>query len=433
MSATKIKLITNPRYQRSGTKSYVHLMRKYGFHPTQEGPYTFGTVMRQTGRQYTNKPIGGRVHRHKVLQKKTADPGEVGEVGADDVQNDALYLAQIGIGTPAQTLNLDFDTGSADLWVWSTKLPSNVLSSNTNHQVFDPSKSSTYQSKEDSTWKISYGDGSSASGIVGNDDINVGGLIVKGQAIELADNLSTQFASGSGDGLLGLAFGNINTVQPTPVKTPVESMISQEDIPKSAELFTAKLGSWRDADEPDKGESFYTFGFIDQDTVTASGEDIYYTPVDNSQGFWMFDSSSATVNGQSISRAGNKAIADTGTTLALVDDSTCKAIYDAIEGAFYDSESQGYIYPTNTALDKLPVVSFAVGDKQFVVQKEDLGFAEAKSGYVYGGIQSRGSMDMDILGDTFLKGIYAIFDVGNTRFGAVQRKELHQNLSAPPQ
>lgn len=326
-----------------------------------------------------------------------------------------------------------------------------MLSSNTNHQVFDPSKSSTYQSKEDSTWKISYGDGSSASGIVGNDDINVGGLIVKGQAIELADNLSTQFASGSGDGLLGLAFGNINTVQPTPVKTPVESMISQEDIPKSAELFTAKLGSWRDADEPDKGESFYTFGFIDQDTVTASGEDIYYTPVDNSQGFWMFDSSSATVNGQSISRAGNKAIADTGTTLALVDDSTCKAIYDAIEGAFYDSESQGYIYPTNTALDKLPVVSFAVGDKQFVVQKEDLGFAEAKSGYVYGGIQSRGSMDMDILGDTFLKGIYAvslmsffvilsqalmtlqIFDVGNTRFGAVQRKELHQNLSAPPQ
>jgi hypothetical protein len=34
--------------------------------------------------------------------------------------------------------------------------------------------------------------------------------------------------------------------------------------------------------------------------------------------------------------------------------------------------------------------------------------AEAKEGYVYGGIQSRGTMTFDILGDTFLKGIYAV-------------------------
>ena len=39
----------------------------------------------------------------------------------------------------------------------------------------------------------------------------------------------------------------------------------------------------------------------------------------------------------------------------------------------------------------------------------------------YGGIQSRGTMTFDILGDTFLKGIYAVFDQGNQRFGAVQR------------
>ena len=114
------------------------------------------------------------------------------------------------------------------------------------------------------------------------------------------------------------------------------------------------------------------------------------------------------MNGKSISRAGNKAIADTGTTLALVDDETCQAIYDAIPGAEYDNDSQGWIFPSNTSADKLPVVSFAVGDKQFVLQKEDLGFAEAKSGYVYGGIQSRGTMTMDILGDTFLKAIYAV-------------------------
>lgn len=294
--------------------------------------------------------------------------------------------------------------------MWSTKLPSVTLSQHKNHTVFDPTRSSTFKNKDGSAWRISYGDGSSASGTVGNDNIDMGGLVVKGQAIELADTLSAQFASGAGDGLLGLAFSNINTVKPQAVRTPVENMISQSHIPKSASLFTAKLGSWRDANEPDKGESFYTFGFVDQDTVKASGEELYYTPIDKSRGWWMFDSASATVNGKSISRAGNKAIADTGTTLALVDDATCQAIYDAIDGAYYDNNSQGYIYPVDTPADKLPVVSFAVGDKQFVVQKEDLGFAEAKAGYVYGGIQSRGSMPMDILGDTFLKGIYAVSD-----------------------
>ncbi|KAJ6171235.1 hypothetical protein N7470_000302 [Penicillium chermesinum] len=431
MPASKIKLIANPDYRKSGTKSYLHTMRKYRFTPTLGGPYFLGTTLHQTGRQYTDKPVGGKARLRQVMQKSS--DGHVGEVDADDVQNDAMYLAQVGIGSPAQNLQLDFDTGSADLWVWSTQLPFETLALHKHHTVFDPEKSSSFKTKEGSRWKISYGDGSSASGSVGTDVVDIGGVIVKNQAVELAQHLSTQFAVGKGDGLLGLAFSNINTVTPQAVNTPVQNMITQADIPKSAALFTAKLGSWRDANEPDKGESFYTFGYIDQDTVKESGQEIAYTPVDNSQGFWLFDSGSATVNGKSIARSGNKAIADTGTTLALVDDETCKAIYDAIEGSSYDEENQGYIFPSNTPAHKLPVVTFAVGDKQFTVQKEDLGFAEAREGYVYGGIQSRGSMQMDILGDTFLKAIYAIFDVGNLRFGAVQRKELHQNLSPPPQ
>jgi len=116
---TKIKIIPNPQYQKSGTKSYVHLMRKYGFNATKEGPYFLGSTLHQTGRQYTDKPIGGRAHVRQVLQKKTGVDDHVGEVGASDVQNDSMYLAEVGIGSPAQTLRLDFDTGSADLWVCS--------------------------------------------------------------------------------------------------------------------------------------------------------------------------------------------------------------------------------------------------------------------------------------------------------------------------
>jgi hypothetical protein len=257
-------------------------------------------------------------------------------------------------------------------------------------------------------WKISYGDSSSASGTVGTDNVTIGGLTIKNQAVELATQMSDQFVQGAGDGLLGLAFGNINTVTPRAVATPVENMISEQDIPQTAELFTCNLGSWRDANEPDGGKSFYTFGYIDEPTVKASGQEIAYTPIDSSQGFWMFDSTSATVNGTTVDQSGNTAIADTGTTLALVADATCEAIYQAIPGGKYDSTQQGWLFPSNTTADQLPVVTFAVGDTQFAVQKEDLGFADAGNGMVYGGIQSRGSMTFDILGDTFLKGIYAV-------------------------
>lgn len=307
--------------------------------------------------------------------------------------------------------------GTDNSQVWSTELP---RSTNTQgHTVFDPSKSSTYKASSGSTWKISYGDSSSASGSVGTDNVDIGGLVIKNQSIELAKTLSQQFQQGVGDGLLGLAFGSINTVSPNPVPTPVENMITQDDIPKDSELFTAHLGSVNDANNADREDSFYTFGYIDQDAL--GGQEPYYTPVDNSQGFWQFPSASATVAGNTVDRSGNTAIADTGTTLALVDDSTCQKIYDAIPGGKYDSTQQGYVFPTSTTADQLPVVSFAVGDKQFNVNKADLAFADAGDGMSYGGIQSRGDLDFDILGDTFLKGIYAIFDQGNTRFGAVQR------------
>jgi hypothetical protein len=374
----------------------------------QQGKYGPGGLHEVTG---ATKAFGGKVTmQHNVLQKKAAD-GSTGLVSAEDEQNDSLYLCPVQIGTPAQTLYLDFDTGSSDLWVWSTELPANIQSQATGptHAIFDPKKSSTFKAMSGSSWQISYGDGSSASGDVGTDTVAVGGVAIQNQAVELAKQMADSFVSGAGAGLLGLAWGSINTVKPKPVATPVENMISQEDISKSEELFTAYLGSWRDAKDSDKGESFYTFGYIDQDVLSAAKvTEPYYTPVDNSQGFWQFASASYSINGKSVARSGNTAIADTGTTLALVADDVVKAIYKAIPGSKYDSTQQGYIFPSSTTADKLPTVAFAVGDKTFYVQKEALAFADAGNGMVYGGIQSRGSLDFDILGDVWLKGIYAV-------------------------
>lgn len=55
--------------------------------------------------------------------KKIEEDGKQGEIKAEDQQNDALYICPVQIGTPPQTMNLHFDTGSSDLWACSTVVP----------------------------------------------------------------------------------------------------------------------------------------------------------------------------------------------------------------------------------------------------------------------------------------------------------------------
>lgn len=94
-------------------------------------------------------------------------------------------------------------------WVFSSDLPT---AEQTGHTVFDPTNSSTWTLLPGYSWAIKYVDGSGASGIVGTDTVNVGGVTVTSQAVEAATSVSTGFASGTAnDGLLGLAMDSANT------------------------------------------------------------------------------------------------------------------------------------------------------------------------------------------------------------------------------
>ncbi|XXH03507.1 Aminodeoxychorismate lyase [Hypoxylon texense] len=434
LGLSKVKVIHNQNYKRHGTKSYVYLLNRFGFQPTKPGPYFHVDKVRQHGLlpEELKGALGGIVHTDRRLVKRLEQDGDqTGEVNADDQQNDSMYICKVGIGSPPQNLLLDFDTGSADTWVFSTLQDK---SSQSGHNVYNPKKSKTIKKLSGKSWKIQYGDGSTASGDCVSDTLAVGGLTIKKQTIECATKMSRQFSQSTGDGLLGLAWGKINTVtdsagEADPQATPVENMIKQEDIPKESELFTSAFYSSRDKDP----KSFYTFGFIDQDLVKKSGQDIHWTEVDNSQGFWSVASESCSINGEKIDLSSNTAIADTGTTLALMSDKVVEKIYDHIPGATYDWTNQGYIFPITVKADDLPEVKVAVGDAEYVIQKEGLAFAltDDKQNW-YGGVQSRGEMPFDILGDTFLKSVYAVWDQGNKRLGLVPKIEEAQNLDPPP-
>ncbi len=105
----------------------------------------------------------------------------------------------------------DFDSGSSDLWVWGPDIDQATLAKGKQNGItpFEPTKSSTFKESSGSTWQITYGDQSSASGDVGTDIVKIGDISIEGQAVEVAQKISDQFATTGGQGLFGLAFGSM--------------------------------------------------------------------------------------------------------------------------------------------------------------------------------------------------------------------------------
>lgn len=154
-----------------------------------------------------------------------------------------LYTSEVEIGTPPQKLDLDFDTGSSDTWVFSNDTDPLLVNG---HTLYQPGNSTTAKLLSGLTWSIRYGDNSSSSGIVYSDVFSIGGVSVENQAIESAKTVSSVFSSLSVfSGLLGLGYDEGNTIEPTKKKTWFSNVMSQLKQP----LFTVRLTQ-------DDGKSF---------------------------------------------------------------------------------------------------------------------------------------------------------------------------------
>jgi hypothetical protein len=189
----------------------------------------------------------------------------------DSGGNDAAYYGQLGIGTPAQEFSTSFppflslvstlcchssvhwkqadppivadvifDTGSADLWVPSSK-------SSTSHTKFSSSASSTVETST-AEWDITYGSSlapslprpnrtpccsptffpphrasteidkpfpflgtGSSEGFLARDTVTAGGYTVSQQIFALADSSASVVDSLPSDGICGMAFSTIAT------------------------------------------------------------------------------------------------------------------------------------------------------------------------------------------------------------------------------
>ncbi|KUJ16505.1 aspartyl protease [Mollisia scopiformis] len=321
-----------------------------------------------------------------------------GVVAATPEQGDVEYLAPISIG--GQTMVMDFDSGSSDLWVFNTQL---ATASQTGHTNFNPQKSTSFKLMQGATFSISYGDGSGAAGNVGTDTVNIGGATVTSQAIELATAVSTSFVQDTqSNGLVGLAFSKLNTVKPTAQKTFFDNAMPSLAMPVfTADLRKASVGA-------------YTFGAIDSTRFNGS---LSWAAVNTTNGFWQFSSSKFAVGtGATMTVAGGQAIADTGTTLMLANAAIVNAYYSQVTGAVNNATVGGVTFPCNANLPDLAVD--VGGNYMATVRGDDINFAavDATGQTCFGGLQAIQS-DLQIYGDIMFKSQFVAFNGGNNSIG----------------
>ncbi|KAH8840358.1 hypothetical protein MCOR27_001233 [Pyricularia oryzae] len=417
MGLCRVPIKYNERYKPSGTKSYVNLMARYGFQPTQPGPYGYINRMFQRGLAGSTVALGGRAHMEKVLARKSeVEGGYGGQVTADDIQNESLYLCEVKIGTPAQKLELQLDTASSDIWVFSSGSSRGV-----NRTNFDAWKSSSFSCQSDKTWVMKRPDGSSISGEVGTDTVVVGGLEVPDQLLGLGKVVGgTSTERMVADGTLGLSMPQTRYIQRNGVNDPQTSFVARmaeaKILPEDAQLFTTALCRPTQAG---KQESFCTFGYVDEDMVDG---EISWAKVDSGKGMWMFPSASTTINDDKISRSGNMAVVDSSTPLILLSDEACEAFYKKIEGAKYSRLHQGWLVPGGET-QGMPELRVAVGETEFGISTSEYAFSPADGDMFFGVVQSRGNNEFDVLGVPFLRSVYAIWDFGHQRFGCIARSK----------
>ncbi|CAM9387536.1 unnamed protein product [Choristocarpus tenellus] len=316
-----------------------------------------------------------------------------GKIVVKDYQN-AQYYGQVSVGTPSQSFNVIFDTGSANLWVASSQCGMSCGI----HSRYHASKSSTYV-EDGREFKITYGSGP-VSGSLSSDDVEIGGLALKAQTfaevITDAKGLGVAFLVGKFDGIAGLAFDEISVEG---VPTPFHNLVEQGALDEP--VFAFFLGN--------EQEGELVLGGTDSAHYTG---EISYVPVTR-KGYWQIDLDDVKVEGTS-STSVNTAIVDSGTSLLVGPSAEVEVLAKKVGAIkFLNGE---YIIPCTA---QLPALTFTIGGKDYTLEGEDYIINAGK-------VCLLAIMGMDIpapagplwiLGDVFMRKYYTVFDYGESRIG----------------
>jgi len=316
-------------------------------------------------------------------------------INIQDYQN-AEYYGPVSIGTPAQTFQVIFDTGSSNLWI-----PGKTCKNCGSHLLYDSSKSSSYV-KNGTTFYIEYGSGP-VSGFLSQDLTVVSDLSITKQVFaEITDvsGLGLAYSLGKFDGILGLAWPSISVDGVTPVFT---NLVNNGQLAQN--VFSFYLGK----EDGDVGELL--LGGIDDAKYTGS---LQYVPLSN-QTYWALSLTDIQVNGASVTTS-HRVIIDSGTSLLAGPTADVDAL--AKELGAHKSIINPQLYAVACSkVPSLPDISVTIGSAKFTLSSSE--YIIKDSIFCLLGVIGIDvpSDPLWIMGDVFMRKYYTVFDYGSKRMG----------------
>ncbi|KAG0019550.1 hypothetical protein BGZ80_005624 [Entomortierella chlamydospora] len=296
-----------------------------------------------------------------------------------DLTADTVYIGTISIGTPAQNYSVVFDTGSSDMWVPSQACNTTVCMSLLR---YNSSASSTYRI-ENKSFEIKYGDGSQVSGLTALDRVLLSDVSVANQSFGMASVDDSTIAKKGIDGVVGLGFGRAANIKG--YTTIVESMLARKIILQP--IVSIWLGRQRMGGSSEGSGGAIIFGGVDTTKYV-------------------------------------------GTSLIVVPTKAASTLHQHIPGAIEEPQV-GWILPCNTSAGDL---NFTIASQQFRVPAEELVVLYRIPGYVdycksAVDVATSDSQTEWILGASFLKNLYTVYDYEALSIGFAQPSNIYNSLA----
>ncbi|KAF2672533.1 aspartic proteinase II-1 [Microthyrium microscopicum] len=327
-------------------------------------------------------------------------PNQTSVSARPGTRTDQMYVVNVQVG--GQNMTLDLDTGSSDLWVVSSLLPSTQKATRPASRLYDPN-GKTARRLDGHSFMISYGDQSYAKGQVYLDRVAVGDLVVPNQAVEVATSMATKFVVETGhDGLFGFAASAKNSVSPKSQLTWFDNIRPTLAQP----VFTCSLKR--------HAVGSFDFGYIDKAKYRG---DIVWSNVRGHRGYWDFNPTGFAIGDGEVHQATFEAIADTGSSLWYLPRTIADAYWKQVPGSSYSTAQGAFVFPCQS---KLPEMTVIVSGQPVRVPGINMNYQTVSAGTCMGGINRDFGMPFSIFGDAFLKGLFVVHEVplkGQSRIG----------------